>query len=746
VWARRLAQVLNPPVTPEEAFVSGLLHDVGKIVLCTQLSNQYQEVVQQAEQTRVPLAQAERDCLGYDHADVGQWLFLHWKIPAMYCNTAFHHHHPVRNSFENPYHFSLCRLVYLADHLSYCFKTGSGGNPGPHKLSTRLLRDFAVSREVIEETRQDTENDLKELLRRVDWAEVSLSDFFPVLMNANSALGEIQLDREDQHQNLIQKKKELAGINDLGLRLQGCCSLEEGLCLLSEAMVSSFPFGEAICTLYLNSTWELFCQAKRRGPASPCQTLLVKQHRSPEPYEARDSEGPLLFVDLMGKEKPLGYLKVKPDPEKPGAMDKTGLLLASCAKLASEAIERIQSHQQIQRLSQNLKRFIAQIDEERARVEQEKAEKESIFSNIPLGLLLLDQHGLVQYFNPAAKKIFPTLAPQSNRPLGEFFLDPAVPKGIEQVLEKGEVFGGETSITENETGVARTYRWDLAQAGKEPEGGTSFLICIMEDVTEQRVLQQGFLESARMASIGELAAGTAHNLRSPLGAVKGIMELLLEEMTSGGIISYTTDTDPPQPTNSVVKQLQMAIKGLHKCFSTLDDLHQFARRPDPPPEMLSLSGLLQGSEALLEGVFRDRGISIEKDLQADQVFGRKTDLMQVFLNIYSNAYKAMPQGGRMTIRSRPIHNSTDMIPSVDIRISDTGCGIPQDQIDRIFDPFFSTSERVEGTGLGLSLTWKIVKEHGGNLRVSSKVGEGTVFFLSLPASPNAVSISSQEPD
>ncbi|MCP4648053.1 MAG: PAS domain-containing protein, partial [bacterium] len=212
----------------------------------------------------------------------------------------------------------------------------------------------------------------------------------------------------------------------------------------------------------------------------------MKQHRRPEPYEAGYSEGPLLFVDLMGKEKPLGYLKVKTDPEMPGTMDKPGLLLASCAKLASEAIERIHSHQQIQHLSQNLKRFIAQIDEERTRAEQEKAEKESIFSNIPLGLLLVDQDGIVQYFNPAAKKIFPTLAPRSNRPLSEFFLDPAVPKGIELVLEKGEILGSETSITETETGIERTYKWNLTLAWKEPEGETAFLICILEDVTEQR--------------------------------------------------------------------------------------------------------------------------------------------------------------------------------------------------------------------------------------------------------------------
>jgi signal transduction histidine kinase len=250
------------------------------------------------------------------------------------------------------------------------------------------------------------------------------------------------------------------------------------------------------------------------------------------------------------------------------------------------------------------------------------------------------------------------------------------------------------------------------------------------------MLQKQLLEAARMASVGELAAGTAHNLRSPLGAVKGILELLLEEIDAGHISCYATDTETARPTRTVREQLQIVLKSLDKSFSIIDDLLQFARRPDRPPGRLRLQGLLEGTEVLLAELFKERGIRVEKALSSQDVFGRKADLMQVFLNLYSNAYKAMPEGGTLTIESRSTVRQPGNTPCIEVVVTDTGYGIPADHVPKIFDPFFTTSDRVEGTGLGLSLTRKMVREHGGNLEVTSTLGKGTSFRLTLPSYPD----------
>ena len=222
--------------------------------------------------------------------------------------------------------------------------------------------------------------------------------------------------------------------------------------------------------------------------------------------------------------------------------------------------------------------------------------------------------------------------------------------------------------------------------------------------------------------------------------MKGILELLLEEMEAENLLCYAPGDDPasPQPTHAVKEQLEIVLKSLNKSFSIIDDLLQFARRPDRPPEFIRLSELLDGTEAILGELLQERGIRVEKELPSDQLFGRKSDLIQVFLNLYSNAYKAMPRGGRIRIKSRKVLRKQGIPSGVEIVVSDTGCGIPEENLDKIFDPFYTTSERVEGTGLGLSLTRKIVKEHGGTLAVTSEVGTGTVFQMILPDGPDAL--------
>jgi signal transduction histidine kinase len=449
-------------------------------------------------------------------------------------------------------------------------------------------------------------------------------------------------------------------------------------------------------------------------------------------------------VDLIGKGGPLGHLRVRADADDSLPIERMGLLLASCAKLASEVIERIQSHQEIRRLAQNLEGSIAQRDQEREKVEQEKVQKENILDSIPLGLLLLNEKGLIRCRNPAARTMLPAILLEGDRPFTDTFPDPMFSRAREAILGGERFARGETTLAEAAEDSERIVQWGLVPVGKQSNGEKSIL-CILQDVTEERILQRQLLESARMASVGELAAGTAHNLRSPLGAVKGILELLLEEIDSGRIACYSTETETARPTRTVKEQLQIVLKSLDKSFSIIDDLLQFARRPDRPPEKLGLHKLLEGTEVLLTELFRERGIQIEKALEVNDLFGRKADLMQVFLNLYSNAYKAMPEGGILKIQSRSVFRQPGNVPFVEVIVTDSGYGIPPDHIPKIFDPFFTTSDRVEGTGLGLSLTRKMVKEHGGNLEVTSTLGKGTSFRLTLPSYPDGLPDKSEKP-
>ncbi len=644
---------------------------------------------------------------------------------------------PSQGFLDGSYLQTLCRVVDLANQLSHGHRTSQGEAPGPDAIPARILKGLSLSPEEMERARKEADRTVQRLLERVDWSPVPLATFFPVLTEANIALGGMRQDQEARQRSLVERERELTGINSLGLHLQGCNSLREALRHLTTTLVTSLPFQEAVSTLFLDRRWELLSRARKDTDTGHCQTLLLEQSRQAEPYEVKEPGASWLFVDLIGKRGPLGHLRVRADAEDTLPVERMGLLLASCAKLASEAIERIQSHQEIRRLAQNLESSIGQLDEEREKVEQEKVQKENILDSIPLGLLLLNEQGLIRCRNPAAGTMLPPRLLEGEKPFTETFPDGMLSKAREAVLQGERFSRGETTLSETAEDSERTYQWGLVPVGKESNGEKA-LLCILQDVTEERILQRQLLEAARMASVGELAAGTAHNLRSPLGAVKGILELLLEELDAGRIACYATDTETARPTRTVKEQLQIVLKSLDKSFSIIDDLLQFARRPDRPPEKLRLQGLLEGTEVLLAELFKERGIRVEKALDAQDLFGRKADLMQVFLNLYSNAYKAMPEGGILTIESRSTVRQPGNMPFIEVVVTDTGYGIPADHIPKIFDPFFTTSDRVEGTGLGLSLTRKMVKEHGGNLEVTSTLGKGTSFCLTLPSYPDGL--------
>lgn len=744
LWARELAGRLTPPVSEEEAFVAGLLHDIGKVFLCSQMKERYGSIVSRAAREKIRLIHAERESLGYDHADVGRWILESWKIPALYRSVVQHHHNPPQDILDGSYPHTLCRVVHLANQLAQRTRTMEEAEPEPGLHPLRMQKELCLQPETLAGMAEEIGLRAKGLLERVDWTPLPLTTFFPALAEANLALGQIRRDQEARREDLVQRERELTGINALGLHLQGCDSLQDALRHITESLVTEFPFKEAVSTLFLGRRWELLSRARKDTDTGHCQTLLLEQSRQSEPYEIREPGASWLFVDLIGKGGPLGHVRVQPDGDDALPMERMGLLLASCAKLASEAIERIQSHQQVRRLAQHLDSSIARIDEERGKAEREKGQKENILDSLPLGLLLLNEKGLIRCVNPAAKTILPARLVGRETCFTETFPDPMLAKALKTLLQGERIARGETTVTDGADGSERTLQWGLVPVGKESNGEKA-LLCMIQDVTEERILQRQLLESARMASVGELAAGTAHNLRSPLGAVKGILELLLEEIDSGRIACYSTDTEAARPTRTVKEQIQIVLKSLDKSFTIIDDLLQFARRPDRPPEKLGLRNLLEGAEVLLAELFKEREIRIEKRLEEDEIFGRKSDLMQVFLNLYSNAYKAMPEGGVLTVKSRSVVGHPGHVPFIEVVVTDTGCGIPPDHLPKIFDPFFTTSDRVEGTGLGLSLTRKIVKEHGGNLEVTSTLGKGTSFRLTLPSYPDGLPDKPEQP-
>ena len=236
---------------------------------------------------------------------------------------------------------------------------------------------------------------------------------------------------------------------------------------------------------------------------------------------------------------------------------------------------------------------------------------------------------------------------------------------------------------------------------------------------ELRQKQEQLVQAGKLATLGELTTGVAHELNNPLNNI-GLFMGNAEDLIKLGV----ADKD------RIVQELRKAMQQVHKATQIISHLRTFGRAAPASRELLSLRDVIEGALSLMREQLRLREIEVTVELgSADaMLLGNSIQLEQVFINLLTNARDAMATSPKKMIR---ILGS--MGPDyVEIAFSDTGHGIPPEFKRRIFDPFFTTKDVGKGTGLGLSITYGIIREHGGMISVTSRVNEGATFLIRLP--------------
>jgi PAS domain S-box-containing protein len=232
------------------------------------------------------------------------------------------------------------------------------------------------------------------------------------------------------------------------------------------------------------------------------------------------------------------------------------------------------------------------------------------------------------------------------------------------------------------------------------------------DVTQQRVLEDQLRKTERLAELGTLASGMAHEIGTPMNVILGRAELLMRK---------ATDERTRRGLETIVTQVERITKIMNQLLS-------FARKRPAGRQGVNLEAIMIDILDVLQERFDKHHIEVTKTVspQLPMVLADPDQMNQVFLNLILNACQAMPEGGTLSLALHPTGSM------VELTIQDTGCGIPQEQLSKIFDPFFSTKAVGEGTGLGLTVVHGLLQEHQGAIRVSSVPGQGTTFIVSLP--------------
>ncbi|RPJ84713.1 MAG: HAMP domain-containing sensor histidine kinase, partial [Acidobacteria bacterium] len=266
------------------------------------------------------------------------------------------------------------------------------------------------------------------------------------------------------------------------------------------------------------------------------------------------------------------------------------------------------------------------------------------------------------------------------------------------------------------TGSLRGARGELQQLNESLERQVSDRTSALRDAQAQLV------QSEKMSSLGKLAASVAHEINNPLSGILTYSKLLIRMHEEGELSEKARE--------SCVRNLRLVQRETERCTAIVRNLLDFARQRPPTLKDIDISAVVEEALSLLGHRLQMQNVTLVKDLppqpHVNADFGQ---MRQAFVNIALNAAEAMNRGGTLTVRSR-VRGAM-----VEVEVTDTGQGIPQEHLSRILDPFFTTKEK--GTGLGLSVVYGLIERHGGHLDVSSEVGVGTSVLVRLPIAGGA---------
>jgi len=371
------------------------------------------------------------------------------------------------------------------------------------------------------------------------------------------------------------------------------------------------------------------------------------------------------------------------------------------------------------------------LDEARRRLLQESEHARNVIQNITDGIIGVDSGMRIRTWNRAMAERYGIADSEVlGRDLFEAF--PTLDReGLRSELDRllqGECRSFSLRNFEHETlrrgRVVLNIRGSaLRGSGDRVEGA----VLAIEDVTDRVSLEREVQQAEKLAVVGQLAAGIAHQIGTPLNVISGSAEYLMME--------WGTERSRPQELDIIVAQTDRITK-------LIEQLLNFARPARMALQPVKLNDLLRDVLGLTEHQIAKERIAIATELQPDlpAIVGDENQLEQAFLNIVINAWHAMPMGGTLSLRTRsvpgpdrPRRAGRPAAAGVEVIIADTGIGIPAEHLPRIFDPFFSTKGVGKGTGLGLAITRRIVEDHHGSIEVASEVGRGTTFTIRLPA-------------
>jgi two-component system NtrC family sensor kinase len=363
-------------------------------------------------------------------------------------------------------------------------------------------------------------------------------------------------------------------------------------------------------------------------------------------------------------------------------------------------------------------RLYQSLEQKAMQIERLKDFSENIVESLKIGVLTTDLDDRIESWNPQLEELLGTTRREAlQRKLSE-----TLPSDLVSEIEAraaGDHVSGIYRFRLNAPGG----RHLVVNASVAPLVGKNGVrlgrLILLDDITQRVRLEDQLVQTEKLTSLGLLAAGVAHEVNTPLAVISNYIQMLAKQIPAD---------DPRQKT------IERIVKQTFRASEIVNNLLNFSRTGAAEFVAVDINSILEETLTLVQHPFKTAQVNVLKNYSdgLPSVLGSPTRLQQVFLNLFMNARDAMPGGGMLEVRTAAQNGS------VEIEVTDTGMGIPAEHLHRIFDPFFTTKASGRGTGLGLSVSYGIIKEHAGKIDVRSTPGKGTSFRLEFPVARKAV--------
>jgi PAS domain S-box-containing protein len=385
--------------------------------------------------------------------------------------------------------------------------------------------------------------------------------------------------------------------------------------------------------------------------------------------------------------------------------------------LSSDDVELVQTIAGYVAVALDNAQLYSSLEQKALEIARLKDFSENIVESLNVGVLAVDLGGMVESWNTRMEQLFGVKRQD------------AVGHQLRALLP--EELAAEIAARRDEEQITGIYKQRLHHQGKfltlnvsitplvSKSGERIGRLLLFDDVTQRERMEEQMTQTEKLTSLGLLAAGVAHEVNTPLAVISNYIQMLAKQMP---------DDDP---RHAIIDKI---VKQTFRASEIVNNLLNFSRTGAADLADIDVNRVVEETLSLVAHPLKTSQIHIVKQLgeSLPPVRGSANKLQQVFLNLFLNARDAMPAGGMLEIRTAA-HNG-----SVEVEVADTGAGIPREHIHRIFDPFFTTKSNGRGTGLGLSVSYGIIKEHAGKIDVRSTPGKGTSFHVEFPALRKAV--------